>query len=283
LYRGTRAMIGDKSLLGGKMIELFPPPQHDEGNIQLLGEDELIPGDLAPGLGTVLQSANDLLPTYSSRIDQVLIQVEELVAGLKTTVDRANLAIDDVRDLKGDVSETLSAYRVLAGDLTVRIERLTATVEGAADEIVPATVALEREYLELAQQLKRDIADMKESLDSTMQRADSVLSGADGLINDHYAELSATLDGLQRTVYNAEILTRRLAEKPNRLLFGKEVALPPNELSDREIAERDLRESGKIGRRGVGGEGGFEDLEQTTGGQTNDAGAQSSSGGGGAP
>lgn len=245
LYEGTVARIADKSVLGGKLVTLVPPDA--SGGLQPLADDAIIPGEPSVGLDTILVSLQSMLDDYRGRIDGLLGQAEIVLGNVDGGIHDLRTQVNRFGELQPEAKEALVAYTTLAKELSVKADaliiELTATLEAAK----PATIELRDEFVALAQESKQSLNEITIRLNRLLETSDRTVDRADSILVDNYAELNQTIRALKETVRNLEYFSAAIAEKPNRLLFGKPLPVPAPDTDAR--FDRELRRSGVLERK----------------------------------
>ncbi|MDJ0841840.1 MAG: MlaD family protein [Acidobacteriota bacterium] len=251
LVRGTKARIDNKSLLGGKMIELIPPI---EGPFEDLGADDIVPGMPPSDMAQMMQAAADLLPAIKDSLDQLTKKLMGTMGQMDETMIVLRKRMEVVDDLKPDVVSTLEAYRNLALNADKQIADLSAKLVEVADGVDPMLDGIKADISKLTDELGEDLAELTAKVSVLVDDSGKLVRDVDNVLLSNQDELTGTLQALEGTMRNLESLTATLADKPSALVWGKgKKSNADTGAQDRERADRELRESGYITRKPAAG------------------------------
>lgn len=209
----VRASLAADTLLSEKFVSLSAGspnrPKLEDGTILL--------GASASGLDAAMEA----VPTLVESVDRLVVQLQGTLRGFDTVVMKTGDAVDTLHDG--------------VGDALPRISRLADSLKTTADSATQAVRKIEEMVKDVDPLLKIDLAKLSGALDEmqkTLRSAGDMVKGADKQIDGRMEELSTVLQNLKVVSTHAKVLSKALAEKPNRLIFsGKPAALP----SEREI------------------------------------------------
>jgi len=250
LFVGTTARVSDKSLLGGKLIELLPP---DEGPFKALGADDIIAGLPAGGLTKLMAQAEELMPSIQDSL-------KELVTKMSTTLVKVDQTLVDLRgklgvidDLKPGLDSTLASIRTLTDDTNKNLSGLTTKLNQTVDDLGPTIRNLEGEVTALTSQLRTDLKVVTDNLNKVMLSTDQVMGTTNALMVDNYDELTASMQSLQVVLANLEVFSATIRDRPSSLVWkGKKKNGTKKNPSAEDQYKRELRATGHIDRRGDG-------------------------------
>ena len=228
IYSGTLAKIDDKSALGGKVIELYPPKLLPGQEFKPLGDDEVI-GALPPGgITAMIDSLTGFVDEFGAQLGPIVQRLDNVLLQLEATLSTTSKGIDKMGDIAPNVDKTLSTYRELGENLDARMTTLIAKIDQSMDRVVPAATDTMTEFKDMAAQIKADVSALRSDLDKVLSQTNGLVANADGMITDNRAELQKTLAVLHQTLVNMEVLTRQISERPNSLIFKRKGISPPD-------------------------------------------------------
>lgn len=259
LFKGTKARIGDKSALGGKIIELFPPAKTAGVEMQPMSDDEVIIGLPPAGLGAAIEALNAIVQENKAKVNEILDNVNLTVKKYEAVGDRIIAFIDKqdpiVTDTIAEAKKALESVKVKVAEVGDNINKsvddyrdLAKRLNEQVDKLGPKTGETLDEYKALATQLQEDIRATRGQLETVLASANDLMANADALVSDNYEEVTDSILALRETLRNFEVFSAKVAETPSLLVWGGGDGAAPAKLSDEEIFDRELRVSGFIGR-----------------------------------
>ncbi len=224
IFSGTMARIEDKSALGGKLIELYPP-QTDKDTWALLGENESIEGMPASSLSALISNLNETVSQLRVSADTLLDKAGGLLEELDLAVSNTAKRFKRLSDLAPVINETLVEYQALATSLNSQVETLGGKLDGGLDNILPATRETIEEYKKLAVKLEEEIGALKSELSATLNKTNSLMGSTEQVVLDNREELSRTLQLMTETLQSLEVFSERIGERPSAIIFSKKKEL----------------------------------------------------------
>jgi phage-related protein len=166
-------------------------------------------------------------------VDRLIVQLEATLGGVDKVVIKAGDTIDSIHD---GVTDALPRISKLADSLKVTAGSATKAI-GNIDEMID----------DVDPMLKINLGKLSGALDEmqkTLKSADGLVKGADKKLDSRMEELGVVLQNLKVVSTHAKVLSKALAEKPNRLIFsGKTPALPSEEQILRSTKPVQIRDS----------------------------------------
>lgn len=240
LFSGTQARTEDKSALGGKLIELYPP--QDSQAVTLLGDNEIIPGLAGAGLTDLIINLNKTVVTLDSRLSELMDKADLLLTNLNETSSLASQRLKGLDGFGKQVKDTLQSYVHLAQTLEERANSLSGKLDQSIEKVVPATTATLDEVRLLARQLQGDVATLKTDLQQVLAQTNETLAGANDLMVSNQRDLRESLIALESTLRYLEIFSKQIAERPSSLVWKEKPSRfrpkPKNSCSRRNCAAR---------------------------------------------
>jgi ABC-type transporter Mla subunit MlaD len=227
----VRASLAADTLLSEKFVALSAGspdrPKLENGTILL--------GATASGLDAAMEA----VPTLVKSVDGLIAQLESTLGGVDRVVIKAGDTIDTLHDGIGDalprISKLADALKLTAGSATAAI----GNIDEMVDDVDPM--------------LKINLGKLSGALDEmqkTLKSADALVKGTDKKLDSRMDELGVVLQNLKVVSTHAKVLSKALAEKPNRLIFsGKSPALPSEEQILRSTKPVQIRDAVPASRR----------------------------------
>lgn len=204
----VRASLASDTLLSEKFIALSAGspdrPKLPEGTVLL--------GASAAGLETIMDSVGPLVQS----VDRLIAQLQGTVTGFDKVIDKTGAAVDT---LDTGLKDALPRISKLADSLKVTSEAATTALNR-----IDKTVA------DIDPKLKDDLAKLGDAIGDLQK----ILGNVDKQIGGRMQELSVVLQNLKVVSTHAKTLSKTLAEKPHRLIFGGKDK-PPELPSEQEI------------------------------------------------
>lgn len=219
LLLGTRARINDKSMLGGKLVELIPPENPDQAKVMPL--DHVIPGSLPGGLSGLLSVSHEAITGIKPRLEATFNRLDRVLDQLGDGLSSAQQGLDSLGELAPDIHALLDNYNELADELSENVTFLTRQVNGSLDTLTPKTEGVMTDLQSLIAQLQNDEAELKIKLDQVLEQSRALISETRGLVGDNAHSLNASLRTLESTLTELESFSATIAQKPNAIIFGK--------------------------------------------------------------
>ncbi len=249
LFQGTTARVSDKSLLGGKLIELLPPT---EKPFKALGADDRITGLPAGGMNKLMEQAEELMPVIKTSMEELVSKMSTTLAEVDVTLIQLRDKLGVIDDLKPGLETTLASFRTLADDTNQNLTGLTTKLNGTVDDLGPTIRNIETEITTLTTQLRQDLKGVTDNLNKVMASTDKVMGTADSLLVDNYDELTSSLKSLDLMLANLHEFSAIIRDRPSALVWkGKKK--DKKHLSAEDQYKRELRATGYIDRRGKEG------------------------------
>ncbi|MEO8351443.1 MAG: MlaD family protein [Chthoniobacteraceae bacterium] len=172
-------------------------------------------------VGTPAGGLDKLAETIGPSFERLVKAAENTLFSFDVAVGKAGVAVDTFKDGIGDA---LPRITELADELKVTADAATKTI-GHIDQLVADVHDPVRNDLE---EVRKTLAEMQ----NTLKSANELINGTDRQIESRMAELSVIMQNLKVATTHAKIMTRTLAEKPHRLIFGGK---PPPIPTEQEI------------------------------------------------
>lgn len=206
----VRASLGSDTMLSEKFIALSAgSPDHPK-----LADGTVLLGASGAGLETLIDSVGPLVQS-----------VDKLVAQLQATLGN----FDKVVGKTGDAVDTL--HTGLA-DALPRISKLADGLKGTADTASGALTRIDKVVADADPLIKEDLKKFSTAVDDlrgSLESVSKLVKGTDQQLSGRMAELSVVLQNLKVVSTHAKTLSKALAEKPNRLIFGGKSPELPSE------------------------------------------------------
>jgi len=246
LFAGTLARIDDKSLLGGKIIELIPPV---EGPYDPIAEDAVLEGIPPADLAAFIQAVSEILPTLEQTLADLSSKVGRTLEELDKTLAATRKSLEVVEGLEPDLRDTLASFKTLAEHVDANFAEMTVELGESLDGIDPAVDEMKTEIVALTRQLRTDLKTTMTEMNALMADSGHLVRDADALLLNNSDELEGTLRALEVTMRNLEVLSETLADKPSALVWGRRKNRAAKRAAEEQANEEELRESGYIGRK----------------------------------
>jgi len=218
LYSGTRAKILAKSFLGGKVIELLPPPRTEQPPA-LLGEDEEIVGLVGGDLNAVLDSVDAMIPKYQVKADEVFSKLFQTIDNLDKAIDEAREGVKGLSEVGPTAISALETYRNLAHELEPDVRRVLAKLDAAADAVPQRFDKMGTDFNALTIDLRQQVEAVGGDLRTVLAKADNLVAHADDLMVDNREDLDASIASLRRSLENLESFSQQIADRPSSLVW----------------------------------------------------------------
>ncbi|MEM6751026.1 MAG: MlaD family protein [Planctomycetota bacterium] len=213
--------ISRTGLLGRDTLALDPGRLTEDAQpiVELLAGDPMaysISGQERLGFDGLLARAGPILSAAQSTLDNFNDRVltDDNTDSIRAILTQVKSATARAEEFLTAAEETSVALRELTGDVQTRI-----------DQGWPRT----REAIE-------SIAELAANLEAQVQRisdeAVEVLDVAEAMVNENRPELAEATRRLRRTLFEAELLARKVRSNPSILVFGDDDPLLDAELSD---------------------------------------------------
>lgn len=204
----VRASLSSDTMLSEKFIALSAGspdrPKLPDGTILL--------GASASGIETVMDSVGPLVQS----VDRLVAQLQSTISGFDKVVDKTGAAVET---LDTGLKDALPRFSNLADSLKTTAETAT-----------NALARIDKTVGDLDPKLKEDL----NRLGAALTDLQKVLVSIDKQVDGRMGELSVVLQNLKVVSTHAKTLSKTLAEKPHRLIFGGKEK-PPELPSEQEI------------------------------------------------
>ncbi len=199
--------VSSDTLLSDKFVALSA----GSPDVPKLADGQILVGAPAGGLDKL---ADSIGPSF----ERLVKAAENTLSNFDVAVGKAGVAVDTFKDGIGDA---LPRVTELAEELKVTADAATTTI-GHIDQLVADVHEPVQNDLE---EIRKTLAEMQK----TLQSANNLINGTDRQIEARMAELSVIMQNLKVATTHAKIMTRTLAEKPHRLIFGGKAPPIPTE------------------------------------------------------
>lgn len=218
LFQGTIARIDDKSMLGGKMIQLLAPT---EGPRTAMPEDQVITSVPPADLTSMIATMNEILPELKDMVGSLVNKLTETLTEVDQTLAVLQDGLGKIDTLTPTMVETMESYKALAETAEGRIDEISEKLATTLDQAPGMLDSVENDWKVLTEDLKKQLSETTTQLNGLIASADKMVGGIDGMMTENREGLKTTLSALETTMVNLEELSATLAEKPNALIFGK--------------------------------------------------------------
>lgn len=210
----VRASLASDSLLSDKFIALSAgSPDHPK-----LPDGAVLLGASAAGFDTLIDSVGPLVQS----VDGLVQQLQKTLSNFDGVVGKTGTAV-----------ETLQTG---LADALPRISKLADGLKTTADAATGALSRIDKVVADADPMIKDDLkkfGSAVEDLQKSLASVNDLVKGTDKQISGRMGELSVVLQNLKVVSTHAKTLSKTLAEKPNRLIFGG--GKPPMLPSEQEI------------------------------------------------
>lgn len=219
IYEGTVARVADKSLLGGKMVELILPKTDSEATPAFLEEGSQVQGLPAGGLAATLEMVNEMVVEYRAKIDQLVTKADTLLTNLNSLSETTNSGILSLGDTKEELDQTMLAYKELAQNLDKQISQLSGDVSGVLEATKGSVSSVEKEWAALTQSLDKQMAEVTDKLKVLLENSNTLVGNSDAMLAENRKDLKESLTTLSRTLVHLESFSAQISERPSSLVW----------------------------------------------------------------
>jgi len=228
LYAEMQARIEDKSALGGKLIEIYPP-ETPRDSWTLLAEGTVIKGLPASNLTSLITNLNITVVELRESADVLLTKAGVLLQELETTVINTSERFKRISDLAPKINETLEEYKGLASNLNAQTTALGKKLDGNLDSILPTIKTTLDDYDKLARRLEEEARALKVEIAATLENTNSLMGSTEEMVLENREELNRTLTLLNETLVHLQVFSERVGERPSAIIFSKKKSVDGDE------------------------------------------------------
>ncbi|MEM7681622.1 MAG: MlaD family protein [Planctomycetota bacterium] len=213
--------ISRASLLGRDQLALDPGrlPADADPIVSIGGKDMTplaIAGQERLGFDGLLARAGPILTAAQATLDNFNDKI--------LTDDNSN-AVKSILARVDSAAEEAESFLTSAEATSDTVRGLTENVQGRIDEGWPATRAAIESLTQMAGTLEKQV-------ELIGAEAVGLLAGADQVVRENRPEIAEATRRLRRTMFEAELLARKLRSNPSIVVFGDDDPLLDAELND---------------------------------------------------
>ena len=217
LLQGTLAKVVDKSVLGGKVIELVPPTAQNALPLPPGSEIEGLPGS---GFTDKIEEMASLLGQYKGQIDLLLKKMTDTMDNLNLAIVEAKGGLEKFGNIEPKLSGSIDEFMTTFKDLTGNVNRLIANGEEVLTGIKPLAPTMQKEFTDLSSQMKTQLATVSKKVELLLDDGNRLVNNTDKLILTNQEDLRETLVVMKQMVINFERFSERIANRPSALIWS---------------------------------------------------------------
>lgn len=215
----TQARILDKSMLGGKVVELVPPA--DPNQKQLLPAGSQIKGLPPTGLAATMDMVTDMINDYRIRIDSLFDKVDALVSNLNTVATKTAGGIDSLSGIGTKVDTTLSDYSALAKSLETEVKGVTEQLNTLLANTDTRVGAVQEDVHKLTTDLQAKVENLTTRLDKLLADSNQLVTTSTTTLDENRDNLKASLESLKHILTQLEEFSEKIANRPSSLVWSR--------------------------------------------------------------
>jgi len=218
LLAGTTARVTDKSMLGGKIVELLLPSD-DKAKPKALPKDEPIMGIGPSGFNVTLDLVNSMVLEYKGQLDSLLVKANGLMDSLNTLSQTANTGVESFGTLKTDLKGTMASYNQLAKSLEAQVASLVEQANKVLETTRGSVTGMETEIATLTKSLDGQLKEVTTRLNTLLENSQTLVGQGNTVLAENRESLKASMETLTRTLNHLESFSAQVDERPSSLIW----------------------------------------------------------------